>query len=198
MTQLAKAIVVVAGAAHGPGCEAARALAPLVGHLALLDVNPTQTEALADALRADGASVSVHLADLTNKLATQTALYQIIETHGRVDGLVNAAHITPRSDALTMDEWEWDRTMNVIAKSAFITAQTAARAMQATGGGFIINVWRTTPTAHAGVQAARAALRGLTQALAPAWQTHNIHVVGLEDTPDLPARVVTACRRALE
>lgn len=199
MSSLAQSIVVVAGAAHGPGRELALALAPQVAHLALLDVNPVQTEALAEAVRAAGrASASVHLVDLTNKLSTQTALYQVIETYGRVDGLINAAHITPHSEAMQMDEWEWDRTQAVIAKSAFITAQTVARAMQATGGGVMVNVWRTTPTPHAGVQAARAALRGLTGALAEAWHPFNIHVVGLETSPDLPAHTLAAFRRVLE
>ncbi len=199
MSPLSQAVVVVAGAAHGPGRELTLALASQVAHLALLDVNPVQTEATAEAVRAVGhASASVHLVDLTNKLATQTALFQIIETHGRVDGLINAAHLTPHSEAMKMDEWEWDRTQAVIAKSAFITAQTVARAMQATGGGVMVNVWRTTPTPHVGVQAARAALRGLTGALAEAWQPFNIHVIGLETSPDLAAHTLAAFRRVLE
>lgn len=115
---------------------------------------------------AAGGSADAFTADITNKMAAQTALYRLLEAHSQIDVLVNAAEIEPHSSALKMDEGEWDRTLDVGVKGAFLVAQTVARAMQATGGGLIVNVLRPAGAPHAGVRAARAALAALTGALA--------------------------------
>ena len=114
-------------------------------------------------------------------MAAQTALYSLLESHPRIDVLVNAAEMEPRTPALRMDEGEWDRTLDVGVKGAFLVAQTVARAMQVTGGGLIVNILRPAAT-HAGVTAARAGLRALTDALAAEWAEHQIRVVGLAST----------------
>ena len=138
------------------------------------------------------------LADVSNKMAVQTMLYDVLEAWERIDLLVNAAHVTPHSTALKLDEWEWNRTLDVNLKGAFLVSQTVARAMQATGGGLILNVRRPeAASAHAGVRAARAGLLGLTEALAAEWAAFGVAVEVMEAS-DGGEEVVRRWRGRLE
>lgn len=187
-------LAIVVGAARGSGRVAARALAGRGLHVVVWDVNPDASDRLVDEIKAAGGSAEAVIADITNKMAAQTALYTLLEAHPRIDVLVNAAEMEPRTPALRMDEGEWDRTLDVGVKGAFLVAQTVARAMQVTGGGLIVNVLRPAAT-HAGVTTARAGLRALTDVLAAEWAEHHIRVIGL---PAAQADAVVALLQPIE
>ena len=177
--RMSKPLAIVVGAARGRGRAAAQILGRRGLHVIAWDINPDAVErVVAEIVAADGSAEAV-TADITNKLAAQTTLYRVLEAHPQIDLLVNAAEIEPRTPALRMDASEWDRTLDVGVKGAFIVAQTVARAMQATGGGVIVNILRAPDAPHAGVAAARAALVALTQALVHEWAEHNVRVIGL-------------------
>jgi NAD(P)-dependent dehydrogenase (short-subunit alcohol dehydrogenase family) len=116
----------------------------------------------------------------------------VLETWGKIDILVNAAHIAPSRPALTLDEWEWNRVVDVNLKGVFLASQTAARAMKAAGGGgLILNLLRPEDaSAQAAVQAARAGLLGLTTALAAEWADFNVSVAAV-DSKEAVATMVT-------
>lgn len=177
MLNLAGQIAIVTGAGRGAGRAWALALAQAGATVMALDVNPTLAEEVATAIRAQGGAAQAYTVDVSNKMAVQTALYEILETHEQLHWLVNAAHVVPPSPALKLDEWEWNRSIDVNLKGAFLVAQTVARAMQATGGGHIINLVRPAASiTHAAVRAAREGLVGLTAALQAEWQAFNITV----------------------
>jgi NAD(P)-dependent dehydrogenase (short-subunit alcohol dehydrogenase family) len=168
----------ITGAGRGQGHAIALALAQAGARVIAIDVNPDTVERTAALI---GPTASAHTADVSNKMAVQTLLYSILETDTRLDILVNAAHVTPGSPALKLDEWEWNRTVDVNLKGAFLMAQTGARAMKETGGGVIINIARPAQASpHAAVRAAREGLVGLTNALANEWQAFNVRVVLVE------------------
>jgi NAD(P)-dependent dehydrogenase (short-subunit alcohol dehydrogenase family) len=171
------AVVLVTGAGRGTGAAAALALGAAGARVVAIDVNPDGAQRTADAINAAGGQAQAATADVSNKMGAQTLLYGLLEAGVRLAGLVNAAHIAPGSPALKMDEWEWDRTLDVNLKGVFLMSQTVARAMKETGGGVIVNVQRALPAApHAGVWAAHAGLAGLTQALAAEWAQWNVVV----------------------
>ncbi len=171
----------VTGAGRGRGQAIALALGAAGARVAAIDVNPDSAQRTAQAILQAGGQARAAVADVSNKMAVQTMLYDLLEDWERLDLLVNAAHVTPQSSALKLDEWEWNRTLDVNLKGAFLVSQTVARAMQATGGGLILNLLRPAETsAHAGVQAARAGLQGLTRALAQEWGAFNVHVATVE------------------
>jgi NAD(P)-dependent dehydrogenase (short-subunit alcohol dehydrogenase family) len=176
------AVALVTGAGRGRGRAAALALGAEGLQVVVIDVNPDSAERAAEAIRAAGGEARAAVADVSNKMAVQTMLYDVLETWARIDLLVNAAHVVPQSTALKLDEWEWNRTVDVNLKGAFLVSQTVARAMQATGGGLILNVLRPANTSpHAGVMAARAGLLGLTAALAEEWGALGVAVELVED-----------------
>ena len=157
----------------GAGREYGRAIALRLGRagaqLVLADLNPDAVQATADLVRAAGGQAEVQTVDVGHKLAVQTMLYTVLETHPRIDVLVTAAFHDPRTPALRLDEAEWNRPLDVSLKGAFLVAQTVARAMQATGGGVILNVLRPAAQLPAVGRAAQAGLAALSAALAEEW-----------------------------
>lgn len=188
------AVALVTGGGRGRGRAAALALGAAGLRVAVIDVNPDSAERVAESIRASGGAARAAVADVSNKLAVQTMLYDVLEGWARIDLLVNAAHVVPHGTALKLDEWEWNRTLDVNLKGAFLVSQTVARAMQTTGGGLILNVLRPeAASTHAGVSAARAGLLGLTSALAEEWGVFGVAVQVVEDE-DIGVAVVKRWR----
>ncbi len=187
-------LALVTGAGRGMGRTVAQALGAAGVRVAAIDVNPDAAQRTAADI---GPSATAHTADVSNKMAVQTLLYALLEADERLLLLVNAAHVTPSSLALQMDEWEWNRTLDVNLKGAFLMSQTVARAMKETGGGVILNVLRPDTSGHAAVRAARAGLAGLTEALRAEWAVGGVQVAAVETTGDsaqLAAEVVRRCQ----
>jgi NAD(P)-dependent dehydrogenase (short-subunit alcohol dehydrogenase family) len=170
-------LALVTGAGRGSGRAVALALAAAGSRLAIIDVNPDAAERTAAEA---GATAAAYAVDVSNKLAVQTLLYSLLEAGERLELLVNAAHVAPGSAALKMDEWEWNRTLDVNLKGAFLMSQTVARAMKETGGGLILNVVRRDEAGHAAVRAARAGLLGLTEALQAEWAPFAVRVEAID------------------
>ncbi len=182
MTQsLNHKIALVTGAAKGVGKEIALALGRAGARVVVVDVNPDGAQATVDAITQTGGTALVQIADVANKMGVQTMLYAVLDAWERIDIVVNAAYVAPHNTALKMDEWEWNRTLDVNLKGAFLVSQTAARAMKETGGGLIVNILRPAgETPHAGVRAARAGLVGLSDALAEEWGAMGVRVEAVE------------------
>jgi len=169
-------LALVTGAGRGAGRAAALALGAAGARVAAIDVNPDAAERTAAEV---GVGSTAHTVDVSNKMAVQTLLFSLLEAGERLELLVNAAHVAPSSTALKMDEWEWNRTLDVNLKGAFLMSQTVARAMKETGGGLIVNLLRPDDSNHAAVRAARAGLLGLTQAMQAEWAPYAVRVEAL-------------------
>lgn len=191
-------VAIVTGAGREDGRAIALALGAAGAAVVAVDLNPDAVQATADAITALGGSADAHTLDPAFKLAVQTMLYTVLEVRGRVDILVNAAAFEPRAEALRLDEAEWNRTLDVNLKAAFLAAQTVARALKAqreaagsaAPAGLILNVLRPAAAAPAAVQAARAGLAALTEALAAEWAAHGVQVVALPAGPEAAAQAV--------
>lgn len=202
MSPLTGRIAIVTGAGRADGRAIALALGAAGATVVAVDLNPDAVQATADAITAAGGTADAHTLDPAYKLAVQTMLYTVLETRGRVDVLVNAADFEPRADALRLDEAEWNRTLDVNLKAAFLAAQTVARALKAqreaagssATAGLILNLIRPVEAAPAAVRAARAGLVALTEALAAEWAAHGVRVAALAAGPDAAGQAVAlAC-----
>jgi NAD(P)-dependent dehydrogenase (short-subunit alcohol dehydrogenase family) len=189
-------LALVTGAGRGTGRAVAVALGGAGAKVVAIDINPDSAERTAEAIRAGGGQAQAEAADVSNKLGVQTLLYTLLEAGERLEVLVNAAHVAPHSPALKLDEWEWNRTLDVNLKGTFLMSQTVARAMQATGGGLILNVQRPAGAPHAAVWAARAGLAGLTEAVAAEWGEFEVQVALLAGMgeAECAAEAVRRCR----
>ena len=181
MPALSSLTVLVTGAGRGRGRASALALAHAGARVIIVDINPDSVQRTADEITAAGGEAVAHTVDVSNKLAVQTLHYSLLEANEHIGLVINAAHVMPASHALKLDEWEWNRTLDVNLKGAFLVSQTVARAMSETGGGLIFNLVRpASASAHAAVRAAREGLLGLTAVLAEEWSALGVRVQAIE------------------
>jgi 3-oxoacyl-[acyl-carrier protein] reductase len=181
------ALVTGSGSAGGIGFAAATLLARLGARIAVTSTTADRIEERAAELRADGAEVSSHVADLTDRAQAFDLVTAAREAHGPIDVLVNAAGMaqtgTEPVDAsfgeLTVDELE--RELDITFKTAFHTTQAALPSMVERRYGRIVMVSSvtgplvTTPglTAYA---AAKAALDGMMRTIAHEYGRHGVTV----------------------
>jgi 3-oxoacyl-[acyl-carrier protein] reductase len=166
-------VVIVTGAAGGLGrvyCEA------------LVDAGWT----VVGADVAEGADVQV---DVTQRDSTERMAQTVVERHGRIDALVNNAAFYSAIEKKPFDEIEdeeWERVFAVNVRGSWLCARAVAPAMKQQGYGKIVNVSSmTVPTAPPGFAhyiASKAAIVGLTRALARELGPYNVCVNTL--TPD--------------
>ncbi|HVU77864.1 MAG TPA: SDR family oxidoreductase [Gaiellaceae bacterium] len=164
-------VVVLTGASGGIGRVLALALADAGYAVAAADLAGAQE--IADEIERRGGSALAIETDVRDRASTEAMARRTLDRFGRIDGLVNnAAHYTgivkARFEELAVEEW--DRCFEVNVRGAWLCAAAVAPAMRAQGRGKIVNVSSmTVPTAPPGFAhyvASKAAIVGLTRALA--------------------------------
>lgn len=125
-------------------------------------------------------SIDFHAVDVSQFPAVRAVLETIIAKYGRVDVLVNNAGITRDGLLMKMTEEDWDRVMDVNAKSCFNTCQALARTMIKAKRGKIINVSSIVGlTGNAGqvnYAASKSAMIGFSKSLAKELAARQITV----------------------
>ncbi len=171
-------VVLVTGAGRGIGRAIALAFAREGAHVAANDLTPVnldQTVASADG------RATAFLADVAMRAPVQAMVEQIREAFGRIDILVNNAGVEPHGSLLTLDEWDWARTMAVNLTGPFLLMQSVGKLMVEQGGGSIVNIASIAGRAHgladrAAYVASKSGLIGLTREAARELATYNIRV----------------------
>lgn len=174
-------VAVVTGASSGLGAHFAAVLAREGARVALIARRAERLEALAAPLRADGAHVTVHPADVADRAALEAAFADIVAAHGRLDILVNNAGIARTAPFLSMTEADWSEVIDIDLSGVWRVAQIAARHMAEAGaGGSIVNIASVLGLAVQPTQvnyaAAKAAVLHMTRAMARELGRHAIRV----------------------
>ena len=173
-------VSVVTGAAQGIGAACARRLAGDGAAVALWDIDDGAVHALADELTAAGRrALAVHC-DVSVAAQVRAATDATRRAFGRIDGLINNAGIFKAGPFLDITEADWDAVLDVNLKSAFLVAQSVARAMRDSGGGAIVNMSSVNgvlaiPTI-ASYNVSKGGINQLTRAMALALVDHGIRV----------------------
>ncbi len=174
-------VVLVTGAGRGIGKAIALAFAQAGACVAVNDINPESCAKVAAEMAASGGQTMACHADVANKLAVQSMLIDIEDRWGRVDILINNAGVEPHQPIVQLDEWDWNRTIDVNLKGAFLCAQSVGRMMQQQGGGVIVNVASIAGRA-AGLRdrsayvASKTGLIGFTKECAREFAAYNVRV----------------------
>jgi NAD(P)-dependent dehydrogenase (short-subunit alcohol dehydrogenase family) len=180
-------VIVVTGASKGIGRE----LAVLLAGTGATVVPTVRTERDADDLLAEAgrAEVALHpqLLDVSDVGQINTAVAQIVTTHGRIDVLVNNAGLGYGHAALDVTESDWDEMMAVNLRGVFFTSQAVARVMIAGGkGGRIINLSSQGGLVGLPNAAVYCTSKGgvnmMTKVLALEWAPHDITVNAIAPT----------------
>jgi len=134
---------IVTGAGQGLGKAIAYRLAMAGANVAVNDINPDRANAAADEIAEAGGSAIAVSADVSSRFQCVKLVEAVRAAWGAIDILVNNAGIEPVSSILEMDEWDWDRCLDVNLKGVFMMSQLCGRVMSEENierGGAIVNI----------------------------------------------------------
>ena len=176
-------IALVTGAGRGIGRAIALALGQAGAELLLNSRTPSELQAVAAEIEAQGGRARPLPFDVTDSAAAQGAIAEL----PRLDILVNNAGVNRPQPFLEVDEATLDRMIALNVKAAFVVAQAAARHMVKAGAGVIINM--SSQMGHVGTERQRTvyvmtkhAIEGLTKAMAVELAPKGVRVVSIAPT----------------
>ncbi|HSH25383.1 MAG TPA: enoyl-[acyl-carrier-protein] reductase FabL [Massilibacterium sp.] len=176
-----KKVALVTGSSRGIGKEIAKKLAKQ-GYNLVVNYNRSKNaaEETAEELRALGSEVLVVKAHLGKREKIEELFEQIDEHFGRLDVLVNNAASGVLRPIMELEEKHWDWTMDINNKAVLFCSQEAAKRMEKTGGGKIVNLSSIGSIRYlenyTAVGVSKAAVEALTRYLAVELASKNIRV----------------------
>ena len=164
-------IAIVTGAARAIGRAIAERLAVNGATIVSIDLVPAD-ETVA-AIEAAGGRAHSITSDVTDEISVARAVDSVLETHGRVDVLVNNAGLfagIERRPFWEIDLDEWERVVGVNVRSVFLCSRQVAAPMREAGSGRIVNIASNVITfGMANLMhyvASKAAVVGMTRSMA--------------------------------
>jgi 3alpha(or 20beta)-hydroxysteroid dehydrogenase len=190
MTRLEGKVALITGGARGQGAAEGRLFASEGATVVLADIRDDMGEIVAKGL---GGGAQYHHLDVTDPGAWGAVVADVVDSHGRIDVLVNNAGIFQLSELATTELADWNRIMSVNATGVFLGMKAVAPTMIAQRSGSIVNIssiagLRGGPVSFA-YSASKWAVRGMTKCaaheLAPFGVRVNSVHPGIIDTPML-------------
>lgn len=171
--------VVVTGAGSGIGRCTAHELAALGATVALVGRNPDKLAAVAGEIRDDGGTVTTHSVDIRDEPGVGATVDQILQAHGRIDGLVNNAGGQYRAPLSTITTKGFEAVVGTNLTGGFIVMREVYNRWMAHHGGSIVNmiadIWNGWPHfSHSA--AARGGMLTLTESAATEWASSGVRV----------------------
>lgn len=187
-------VVIVTGAAQGIGEAYAHGLAEEGAAVVVADLNAEKGEAVAAAIREAGGRAVFQPTDVADERSATACVARAVSEFGGLDGLVNNAAIYGEMafDLLITVDWDYYRRfMGVNMDGALVMTRAAYSAMQARGGGSIVNQSSTAAYLYSGFYGlAKAGVNGLTQQLA-----HELGGMGIRVNAIAPGPTDTEATR---
>lgn len=174
-------VVLITGAGRAPVPPLALALAQQGAIIAANDLSPTLLDPLAEQVRAAGERIQLYVADATRGMPLRAMLDEVLTDWGRIDILINNPRVRPNAALLDMDEWDWQRTVEMNLNGPFLVIQHTARIMREQGAGVILNIVDDNPQVleapgHTAYAASQQALLAVSRAAARELIAYNIRV----------------------
>ena len=184
-------VAAVTGAAAGIGRAAAARIAADGFRIVALDVDLDGAEALCTELAEGGADALATAIDLRDVASIRSAVADAERRVGSIDVLVNSAGINASTEALDVEEPEWDAVLGTNLKGTFFVTQACARGMLDRGWGRVINIASVLGLRgfrrRAAYGSSKGGLINLTRVLAVEWAERGVTVnaiaPGVTETP---------------
>ncbi len=134
-------VAVVTGAGNGIGREIALLLAKEGTSVVVADFNAPAAGQVAAEIEEDGGKALPVEVDATVEMSVERLIEQCISNFGRIDILVNnvGGGAGPKP-VIMLTAADWDRTIDINLRSAFLCSRAAAKAMMAQKEGRIISI----------------------------------------------------------
>lgn len=196
-------VAIVTGAGQGIGAAVAHALSAAGARVAVNDINPDRAERVANAICVAGGQAMAIPADVSNKFQCVYLVETTRAQWGQLDILVNNAAVKPKSPILKMDEWDWQRTLDVNLKGVFFMSQLVGRVIATENGergGVMVNIASAAGVAEpladcAAYAASKAGVLGFGRECAREFAAYGIRVHTL--TPPEPALETAVAQEVL-
>lgn len=175
-------VALVTGAGQGIGRQIALTLAAEGARLAVNDVDVARAESVAAEIRLKGGDAAPYVADVSDFGAVRSIFAAVEDRFGRLDVLVNNAGISLPDSADSPSSERWRRVMAVNLDGVYHCCSAAFEPMSRRGYGRIISIASYAAKrggllgGNVSYCTSKAAVMGLTVALAPEAAAHNITV----------------------
>jgi NAD(P)-dependent dehydrogenase (short-subunit alcohol dehydrogenase family) len=195
-------VAAITGAAGGIGTALVRAFARAGYAVSLIDVDATALASLSSDPQLEHVDITTVVADLANARDCERAIEETLARLGRVDVLVNNAGIGAFAALSEMTVAEIDAVLDVDARAPRLLSRAVIPHMVTRGSGSIINI--SSAAAKVGYanlapySAAKAALIGLTRALAVELAAGGVRVNAVCPGPTNTAMMTNNVRERME
>ena len=181
---LAGRVAVVTGGSRGLGLEIAHGLGEAGASVVVTARRREWLEPAEHELRAAGIDAAALACDVADPGQVEALARAVLERHGRVDVLINAAGISWGASALEMPIERWRSVLDVNATGTFTCCQAFGRGMVERGAGRIVNVASVAGLIGqdpemmdaVGYTASKGAVVAMTRDLAVKWAGHGVTV----------------------
>jgi 3-oxoacyl-[acyl-carrier protein] reductase len=172
-------VAIVTGASRGIGRSIALRFADEGARVVVNYRNrSTEADAVVDSIRQAGGEAIAIAADVSSSADVQRLVDATLECYGRIDILVNDAGVMVAKGLFETTEDDWDQTIDINLKGAYLCSKAVAPIMIGQGGGTIINMSSNSGLYHPSAMrfteyvVSKAGMNGLTKAMALALGPH--------------------------
>lgn len=167
MSRLSQKVAVITGAAKGLGEVEARRFAKEGAQVILTDVDTENGQRIASEI---GKQAQFFEHDVRDEERWKTIIKSVLESHGKIDILINNAGVVEAGTIETQTAEEFSFVMSVNVEGTFFGCKHILPAMRENGGGSIINMasiasLRGAPNVIA-YSAAKGAIESMTRSIA--------------------------------
>ena len=172
-------VALVTGGNGGLGLAMALGLAEAGADVAVAARNAEKTAGAVAQIETQGVKAIGLKADVTREAEVDEMVAGTVQVLGGVDILVNNAGTVVRKEPQDLSAEEWDQTLDINLRAAFLAARAAYPHMKERGGGKIINIGSMFSIFGGGgsgapYSASKGGLVQLSKSLAVAWAKDNI------------------------